>query len=186
VTPPIGTQSLRVSEQPSCTLGKLLARATTSRPRHRPPRDLPPRPDAATWANVGACRGEPRPRAGRENRRHPLTPAHPPAGPTQDLGRAVPGHEAALVHLARHQKVGAGGPEHRTIPHGEALTSSETAIGWRLNTRRRDEHLSSARERLPSKQTAKFVGHPCKRCAGAMAYRTPPRTTRRVVRWGRT
>ena len=93
---------------------------------------------------------------------------------------------ALLPPLSRHQKVGAGGPEHRTIPHGEALTSSETAIGWRLNTRRRDEHLSSARERLPSKQTAKFVGHPCKRCAGAMAYRTPPRTTRRVVRWGRT
>jgi hypothetical protein len=57
--------------------------------------------------------------------------------------------------------VGAEGPEHRTIPYGEALTSSETlqAIGRRLHTLRRDEHLSSAKERLPSEQTAKFVDH---------------------------
>jgi len=60
----------------------------------------------------------------------------------------------------RHHKVCAEGPEHRTIPYGEALTSSETlpAIGWRLHRLRRDEHLSSAkRDCPPSRRPSSWI-----------------------------
>jgi len=54
-----------------------------------------------------------------------------------------------------------------------------------VHTPRRDEHLGSARERFALRETAKFVDHPCERCARAAVTRTPSRTTRRVASCGR-
>ena len=54
MTPPIMGSLNKASAQSSCTSGVLLARATSSLRRGRSP-VLPPRPCAATWANVSAC-----------------------------------------------------------------------------------------------------------------------------------
>ena len=78
--------------------------------------DLPPGPYAATWANVGACRGRPRFRAGRGNSPSPLTP-RTNQGPTHPGSRAcrfVP--DLPLVHLARVTLVGREGEGGQTGP----------------------------------------------------------------------
>jgi hypothetical protein len=61
----------------------------------------------ATWANVGACVPNHAGRSGRGIGPGPLTlPAQPSRqlAPTQDLGRPLFGHEAALVHLMRRTR----------------------------------------------------------------------------------
>ena len=72
---------------------------------------LPRSPDDATWANVGASRAIVAAKARALNRMVHSPQSRPPAEPTRDLGRAVFGHEAALVHLAPEVVVGAEGLE---------------------------------------------------------------------------
>jgi hypothetical protein len=98
----------------------------------------------------------------------PPAPCRPPPGrglgwvgwvgwcsPSPSLARS-PG----LPPLSRHHKVGAEGPEHRTIPYGRALTSSETlpAIGWRY-THRDEMNISAPQKRdcPPSRQPSSWI-----------------------------
>jgi hypothetical protein len=112
-----------VTQHPQTALRSVRKRGSVKAGRRPPEGDasyrhpgehISPRPYAATWANVGACRGQPRPRAGPKTAGLHSPQPCPQAGPTRDLGRAVSGHEAAPVHLAPHSSVGIEGLEHRT------------------------------------------------------------------------
>ena len=117
-------------------------------------------PSALVCVSARALAGSPRPGASVAARscspRRSWSLARVPSGVMVSVR-----FRGAASH-SRHHEVGAYGPEHRIIPHGEALTSSETPPGNRLEIThtRRNEHLKLRKREIALRADSQVRGSP--------------------------